>query len=211
VKDTTVTLSVVGPILKGSLVMGDSKTGTLWSQLLGDCIEGELKGESLEALPCDMVTWQAWRREHPDTTVLDMSRTSKNYSKEYYESRGGPAQFCVGTLVDYEPHHCTFATLKKQPLLNLEIDDEELLLTFDAESTSARLFSRTLDERVLTFAAGKNGLISDEQTSSSWNRMTGIAVDGPLKGKQLDHRVGIMSYTKKWKDLHPESKEIPRT
>jgi len=136
VKETTVTLSVVGPILKGSLVMRDSKTGTLWSQLLGDCIEGELKGESLAALPCDMVTWQAWRREHPDTTVLDMSRTSKNYSKEYYESNGGPAKFCVGTLVDYEPHHRTFATLQKHPLLNLKIHDEELLLTFDAVRAS---------------------------------------------------------------------------
>ena len=204
------TLSVVGPILKGSLVMRDSKTDTLWSQLLGECTDGELKGESLESVPCDMVTWAAWRNEHPDTTVLNMSRTSKNYSSDYYEGRRGPEQFCLGTVVNHQAYHCTIATLKKQSPLNLNLGDDELLLTFDPESTSARLFSRTIDDRVLTFDSVKDGIIRDEQTDSKWNRMTGIAIDGTLKGKELDHRVGIMSYTNKWKDLHPESSEIRR-
>ncbi len=203
-------LSVVGPILKGSLVMRDSKTGTLWSQLLGECTEGKLKGETLESLPCDMVTWAAWRTEYPDTTVLNMSRTSKNYSSDYYEGRRNPEQFCLGTMVDHKAYHCTFATLKKQSLLNLKLGDDDLLLTFDPESTSARLFSRKLDDRVLTFVSVKGGIIRDEETDSKWNRMTGIATDGPLKGKELDHQVGIMSYTNKWKDLHPESSEIRR-
>lgn len=188
--------------------MRDNRTGMLWSQLLGECIEGELKGESLDSLPCDMVTWSAWRRQHPKTTVLNMSRTSKNYSKEYYDTKRGPDYFCVGTMVDHEPYHFTFATLKKQPLLNLKIVDEQLLLTFDPQSTSSRLFSRKLDKRVLTFVRDKDGFIRDQETKSKWNRMTGIAVDGPLKGKELDHRVGIMSYTHKWKDLHPESREL---
>ena len=207
------TLSVVGPILKGSLVMRDNETGTLWSQLLGDCIEGELKGEQLESLPCDMVTWEAWRREHADTTVLNMSRTSRNYTNEFYDRggrarRGGPERFCLGWMVDHDPYHCTVATLRKRPLLNLQFGAEQLVVTFDPKSTSACLFSRKLNDRVLTFVADTAGLLRDEQTGSRWNRMTGVAVAGALEGKQLDHRVGIMSFTSKWKQLHPETKEV---
>ena len=45
----------------------------------------------------------------------------------------------------------------------------------------------------------------DEQTDSLWNRNTGAAVDGILKGKQLDQLVVIVSYARAWNVFHPDS------
>jgi len=205
VKDQTVTLCVSGQLWNSSLVMMDVETKSLWSHILGECMQGDLKGAVLKALPCDMVTWKAWREAHPKTTVLNLSRTSKNYAKEFYRD---PQRFVVGFLANGEPLHCTFAVLQKQPLLNLKFGKDLLLLTYDPESTSAQLFARNLDGRELTFTATETGKLRDEATGSLWDRTTGTAVEGPLKGKQLEARVGIVSFTKTWQTFHPESKAV---
>ena len=56
-----------------SLVMIDEETGSLWSHLLGEAMQGPLQGTQLEAVPSEMVTWESWRREHPQTTVREVS------------------------------------------------------------------------------------------------------------------------------------------
>ena len=71
----------------------------LWSHLLGRCVEGELKDTRLVTLPGDMVTWEAWRDEHPETTVLNMSRTNQNYTRDFYEK---PELFLIGIVVDVD-------------------------------------------------------------------------------------------------------------
>ena len=73
--------------------MMDVETGSLWSHILGEAMQGELKGTQLDSLPCDMVTWEAWLREHPKTTVLNLSRHKKhNYTREFYRQ---PERFLI--------------------------------------------------------------------------------------------------------------------
>jgi hypothetical protein len=88
------------------------------------------------------------------------------------------------------------------------LNERPLLLTFNPESTAARLFSRRQDDRDLTFVAADNGQIRDEETGSLWNRTQGIAVDGPLKGTQLGHEPAIITFTHKWMLFHSDSKEV---
>ena len=59
---------VVG-VDKGTLIMYDQQTGSRWSQLFGEAVDGPLEGEKLEKLPSIMTTWAKWRALHPETTV----------------------------------------------------------------------------------------------------------------------------------------------
>lgn len=52
------------------LVMYDAATGSYWSQLIATAICGPERGTRLRLLPAEATTWGAWRRRHPDTTVL---------------------------------------------------------------------------------------------------------------------------------------------
>jgi hypothetical protein len=201
----TLTLAVSGQLWNRSLVMIDLETKSLWSHILGECIHGELKGEELPQLIADTMTWKAWRSEHPDKTVLNLSRSSKDYSAEFYKA---PQRFSYGFVVNGKHFHATFATLRKSPVHNLTLDQQPLLLTFDPESTAARLFSRRLEDRPLTFVAADKGLMRDEQTDSLWNRTQGTAVDGPLKGTQLDHEPAIITFTDRWTLFHADSEEV---
>ena len=185
--------------------MMDTETKTEWSHILGRAMKGRLKGSQLTAIPSDMVTWAAWKREFPDTTVLAMSRTrQKAYTNEFYQDLH---DFVVGFSTPSGMRHCSFATLMKRSVHNIVAGDVPLLVTFDEASTSVRIFLRELNGTVLTFKLD-NGTLTDIQTGSQWNRVTGEATSGPSKGKRLSAHVGIVSYADVWKTFHPKSNPV---
>jgi hypothetical protein len=188
-----------------SLVMQDLETESLWSHLLGEAMRGEMRGAQLEQLVGDMVTWDAWRREHPETTVLNLPRTHRAYTRDFYRD---PAAFVLGFEVDGDTYHCSFSTLMERPLIGFDVSGSPLLLCFDRQSTSARLFSRIVDHRELTFLPVDANTMRDEQTGSRWNRKSGVGKDGELVGKQLAQLPGIVSFARAWRVFHPESAEV---
>ncbi len=185
--------------------MMDVQTESLWSHILGEAMRGPLEGTVLETLPCDMLTWRAWRREHPKTTVLNLSRTARAYTRQFYKQL---ETFVVGFQVDEHFFHVPFATLRGKPLLETSLREQPLLISFDAESTSIRVFSRRIDERNLDFSLDAEGRLEDRQTRSTWNRASGVASQGPLAGTHLHQLVGIVSFADIWRTFHPESREV---
>ena len=53
------------------LVMYDRETGSLWSQVIGQGVDGRFAGVGLTILPGFQTTWDRWVSVHPDTLVLD--------------------------------------------------------------------------------------------------------------------------------------------
>ena len=170
--------------------MMDLETRSLWSHILGKAMQGELEGTELESLPSIMTTWEAWKRDHPETTVLDLSRTKDGFTKEFY---GDPAEFVYGWALGRQAYHCPFDVLQEHPVLNLSFDGWPVLITFDPASTSAQMLNRQIDNRELLFVAEDINRMRDKQTDSVWNRTTGVALEGPLKGRRLPHEIGMMS------------------
>lgn len=81
VGDRTLSFIVSGKLWRNSLIMQDRETGSLWSHVTGECLEGELAGTTLAQVPVVQTTWRAWRAAHPDTRVLkkDGEITSSRY------------------------------------------------------------------------------------------------------------------------------------
>ncbi len=205
VGNRTLNLAVSGMLWNRSLVMIDEETRSLWSHLLGEAMQGPLKGTQLAAVPAEMVTWEAWRREHPRTTVLNLSRTSRNYVKQFYRR---PQDFVFGWIENGQSYAAGFDMLIENPVLNLKLGKSAMVVTFDKDSTAAHLFSTAIDGRTLQFVAGKQGRMTDTNTKTIWSSNTGIALAGALKGKRLKQLVGIVSYARTWKGFHPDSKSV---
>lgn len=184
--------------------MMDAESESLWSHILGLCVEGEHKGTRLETLPSDMLTWSAWKAEHPETTVLNLKRTNRNYTSEFYKS---PDRFVIGIHGEKGMCHVSFATLKHALAVNLDARGTPVLITFDDDSTSARVFDRTLGERELTFSPVNTDQLQDRETGSIWNR-SGVSTNGELKGQTLQPLAGIISFRKAWTTFHARSQEL---
>jgi Protein of unknown function (DUF3179) len=54
--------------------MMDRETGSLWSHITGECLEGEFVGAHLEQWPSVQTTWEQWVAAHPETRVLKKSK-----------------------------------------------------------------------------------------------------------------------------------------
>jgi hypothetical protein len=64
-----------GFLFRSNKLMYDRQTNTLWNQLTGEPVLGELadSGIQLEILPVVLTTWEAWQAKHPDTLVVDIN------------------------------------------------------------------------------------------------------------------------------------------
>ena len=62
-----------GLLFRSNKLMFDDSTYTLWNQITGEPVLGRLvgKGIKLKILPLVLTSWAEWKRQHPDTKVLD--------------------------------------------------------------------------------------------------------------------------------------------
>lgn len=188
-----------------SLVMSDVETGTEWSHLLGRGMKGELKGKVLQPIVTDMLTWAAWREEFPETTVLAMRNTSRNYTKEFYRNAD---KFVFGFRLDGKTWAVPMAKLIAKPVHSFHVGNSPLLVALDRESTAIRLFEAEVKGRDLEFVQLDDETMQDKQTESRWRILSGTAIEGPLQGTELKQRIGIMSFRRAWQNFHPNSVDI---
>ena len=203
VKDRTITLAVSGMLWNRSLVMIDSETDSLWSHLLGEAMQGELKGAQLELLPSLMTDWGTWRKLHPHSTVVMLKRTSSRFNREFYKKSG--RRFVLGDADGEDAVAWPYEALEKQPALNDQLNDVPLLVVFDSPSSTAFLYDRRLADRTLSFAM-RDGKLLDDETKSVWDALTGQATAGPLKGQQLKPLAGVVSFRRAWTIFHPSTR-----
>ena len=72
--ETTYTFGSSGFLFRSNKLMFDRGTLTLWNQLTGEPVLGELAGGNirLDLLPVVLTTWADWQAQHPDTVVVDI-------------------------------------------------------------------------------------------------------------------------------------------
>ncbi|MCB8977496.1 MAG: DUF3179 domain-containing protein [Ardenticatenaceae bacterium] len=71
----THTFGSSGFLFRSNKLMFDRTTMTLWNQLTGEPVLGELAASDirLKLLPVVLTTWADWQAEHPDTVVVDIN------------------------------------------------------------------------------------------------------------------------------------------
>ena len=215
------TFGVSGKLIRNVLVMYDRATGSLWSQLLGKAVEGPLKGKELEYLPSWQTTWADWKARYPETLALQKGYSGiRDPYASYYQSQSAGVigetfsdgrlyvkEFVIGVELENHPVAYPFSVLNDETVVNDQVGGEPLLVVFDAETASGVIFSRKLDDQILTFTRYDDELqLIDEQTGSIWNGIDGEAIDGPLAGRSLDRIKSTRSFWFGWKDFYPDTR-----
>lgn len=184
---------------ENSLVMVDSETNSLWSHLLGECMRGPLTGKKLEVIPSMMTTWGVWKSRNPDSTVAVMPRSADIYDRSIVDIGSG---LLIGLHHGTESRSWVLAGLAGSAVKLDHFGDIPIAIFLDQESLTAAIFDRRVDDRVLSFE-WDSGIVTDSETGSVWDLLTGKAVSGPLKGRQLKLMPGIISDSATWHVYHP--------
>lgn len=201
VKGRKLTFLVSGKLWGHSLIMGDLETKSEWSHFLGTAMHGPMKGTKLKSIPSVIATWKRWKKDHPDTTVTVMKRSSGlTFMASVYER---PEAYVVGLRIGDAVTAYPLPLLEKQTLINDSVAGEPVVVIYDHEGKGAMIFPRTLEEQVLEFAVKDGQVIAG---GSRWSPTTGEALDGPLKGKRLEAMPAIISFADAWKRFHPQGR-----
>ncbi len=76
---------VSGLLYNSDVLMYDRETQSLWSQLESKAISGPAAGQDLTIVPSQIVTWERWKLQYPNTTILSTETGHKrNYQADPY-------------------------------------------------------------------------------------------------------------------------------
>ena len=218
------TFHLVG-INNQNFVMQDQETGTWWQQVSGEAILGPLKGKRLTLLPADQLTFATWRSEAPQGRVLapdERIAAANLYARADWEERmqhtpaplsaTGDARLPPRALVvGIERRGAARAypvdTLVPSSVVLDDIGGDAIAIVRAPDGRSTRVFSRTLNGRVLDLVANDGAApfrLLDTTTGSEWD-FSGAAVAGPYKGQQLVRLPFLEEYWFDWKTYHPST------
>ncbi len=203
--------------------MRDEETGSWWQQVSGEGIQGSLKGQKLENVWLDELSFGIWKRENPNGRVLrpdEKILQAQKYESADWESEvakmpvriGGkldatlePRTLVVGLIINNKAKAYPFSAIEKQsPILDV-VGGREIVVLLGEDKKSVRAFERKIDGRTLEFFAVTNSSeIVDAETGSVWD-FSGEAVKGELAGKQLGKIQALKDYWFDWKSYNPET------
>ncbi len=86
VKGDLLQFGVSGLLYESDVLLYDRNTESLWSQLLGRAVSGQLKDIKLTPLPVTHTTWKDWKNTHSKTLVLSIKT---GFNRDYKHSPYG--------------------------------------------------------------------------------------------------------------------------
>jgi Protein of unknown function (DUF3179) len=133
------TFGVSGLLYKRNLLLYDHETESLWSQLGGVGVTGDLAGTSLNLLQTTETVWANWKLKHPQTAVLSFNTGYKrDYARDPYSEWQIDRRLALVVRIDDITRLYPFAALKKAgtPLVDA-IEGRKINITFDSRDQTA--------------------------------------------------------------------------
>ncbi|MBM3839133.1 MAG: DUF3179 domain-containing protein [Verrucomicrobia bacterium] len=201
--------------------------GTLWSALSGVALDGPKKGQRLERIPNFMTEWGYWLMLHPESTAYNLYDGKKYFvtdlpqelSREAKESMGQgdsrlqPLAPVLGVELGGKSKAFPLNPNQERACYTDEFGGTAFAVFWYKPTQSAVAFKSHLDGRKLTFYADdispETAPFKDKETGTRWT-LAGRAVDGPLKGKELEWVPGVQCRWYAWAATYPET-EVFRT
>jgi hypothetical protein len=212
----------------------DLETRSWWQQASGEAIAGPLKGQHLEPLVHDEVTFALWAREHPRTKVLARVDPELDIKKGWEDRMDKVPTVVAAPVADPRPLHRRSYVVglvaggrakaypkvqlapnslrgKGKPPMTYAVMDRvggvPVALLVGGDGISVRAFDRRLDGRELELMVrfgSSPARFVDTATASEWD-ISGTAVSGPLAGRQLARIPSTTEFWFDWQLRHPDT------
>jgi hypothetical protein len=211
------TFGVSGLLYNSNLMPYDRGSGSLWSQMRLDCVNGELIRKEIETMPLVEMTWKSWKAFYPDSDVVT---TNTGFDRDYDDYPYG--DYKTGNYVNFPISKEDNRLHKKERVLGVIVDDSVRAYRFDsfAEEKINVIYDELHGENLVIFGsqdenfimAYKNelsdgtvlmdlspvqdgGEIVAEDAEGNKLNLFGEVAEGPLKGQNLK---GVSTYMGYW-------------
>ena len=206
-KQTTLDFGHEGVLYRQSFVIYDTLTNSKWNHSTGLAMAGTLAGTQLKILPSWVVRWEKWKTMHPETKVL--ARAGRGGFMGTYVADEQSSSFGLSVGQGPQAKLYPYDLLLKKEIVNDVVPPHSVVVVIDPVHMQAMAFSRKIGDQELLFvsAEAKNPgtpLMRDKTTGTSWDRFSGQAIDGPLRGKSLLPLVSVPWLRDRWRQIYKE-------
>ncbi len=223
-KGKTLQFDTVGAI-GGNEVFRDRQTGSRWQQSTATAISGPLRGTQLQLYPFLLTTWGEWRKQHPNTLVLEplpgysarLPRMNQILARGItgmagpaprgafgHDDRLAPRDTIVGLEAGGVAKAYPVAVLNRVLVVNDRVGGVPVLLVHQpASDTTTALIARVHGTRLRFEAADRSASrLRDLETRSTWSAY-GVCLAGRLKGATLSPLILEPEFWFAWSEFHP--------
>ncbi len=217
----TLEFGVLGALYYGNLIMYDKVSDTYWLQLTGESFRGKFSGKRLE--PIGFTEQTKWKniKDRRDLLVLSPQKDIEFYRSRYIiyknsniglaslppgkqpDARLSEFANGLGIVIGKEEKFFPTSFIERQKVINSVVGPWAVLVVFDEELGSHKIFRRFIDGKRLTFEI-RDGKLIDKETKSVWD-YNGNAVSGNLKGKKLEAPFHTQAFWYSWSSFYPET------
>ncbi len=213
------TFGVSGKLWRNALVMFDRETNSLWSHISGEAIDGALRGQRLQRVAATpSVKWKEWKRQHPDTKVLSVNGREEVTFDHYAQYHTSPdigihrqllkdtrlpaKEQVIGIVVKDRAKAYPLSLFLQRSVIVDEVGGTRLIIFGDAFSGATAVYEATVEGQALTFPDDARGALVTDSEGTQWNLLSGVAKDGPHKGKPLTRLPHFQGYWFAWADFN---------
>lgn len=165
VKGERVEFGTSGKLWKSNLVMYDRKTDSLWPQVLGEAVVGDMTGTKLKILPSDQVRYGNWKKLFPGGEVLSRDTgATRFYGSSPYgdyfsvtnlslslakptDTRLPNDAFVFGVVINGKAKAYSVEAVKQKGIAEDVFEDTDIILEYDKQLDVVRMFERLSDGR----------------------------------------------------------------
>ncbi|MTE26874.1 DUF3179 domain-containing protein [Winogradskyella ouciana] len=196
------TFGVSGLLYNSNLILYDRQTDSNWSQILQQCVNGELIGDTPEKIMVVETNWGTWKDAYPNSLVLN---SNTGFSKPYGTYPYGPyktshdfflfvpeilnpalpnKQRVFALMANNQSRVYKFSDFNNGNVLRenffnknfLIVGDENLIVAFELNGSNSNL--------TFTYDFQNSEAFFKDNEGSKWN-MFGEAIEGPREGQKL--------------------------
>ncbi len=224
IESSNKTFGTSGLLYNSNLVLYDRETGSRWSQMLEQAIDGQQIKRIPERLPVVETSWGTWKAMYPETLLLsERTGFSRDYTAYPYGSfrEDQSLLFPVNNSNDRRLHRKervlginVGTSSKVYPISNFSnevqvinevVGDMQVVVAGSSGHNLAVIFNRELaDCTVLDFVAVQDRLpvVMRDNEGNEWD-VFGTAVSGVRKGQQLQKTNSYIAYWYAWTAFFP--------
>ena len=175
--DRELTFDFATSLIHDNLLFVDRETKSVWSQLDGKAVIGDLTGQPLNAIPTIQTTWGRWKDLHPESQVLIIPGIEGIDYLYFNPDAGAP-----------RPEFAEFGHNPSQLGLGIERGGEAIFFPWRKIRGAKKPIESSIGGKRVWIHVDKKGL-------AAW----ATDADGRLLA-------GVMTYIKSWLAFRPESR-----
>lgn len=198
----------------------DGTTKSWWQQATGEAVTGPLKGTKLQEIPSQQMTLAAWLSRYPQTLVMQpdtmfkdqyegLANFDKGTGSSHLTKRDSASwqfkSWVVGIDNGRQAKAYDWNELVQKKMIQDSLPDLPLVIVLEPDNASFHAYNRSVNNTTLRFEPDSTGnFLRDNNTQTLWN-LSGLCVDGPLKGEQLLPVTASQEFWHSWKTFHPNT------